>query len=138
MKRKVRNVARSVCLGFCWVTLPTRPPVHCSSFSFLLPRRVRLPVESPVIAFSVALGDRIGERHITRFQIQFSFGWRAKHARASVIEFAFPSRDHDSRQAISDQIHACPSHVHQFIHTKDDGYSNWTESCRQEAVQRRE
>jgi hypothetical protein len=83
---------------------------------------------------SVASGDRVSEGDIARFQVQLGFRGRAKNARSFVIEFSFPSRDHNRGQTISDEIYAGASHVHQFIDTKDYRHTNRTETGRQEAV----
>ena len=82
----------------------------------------------------VAVSGCISKGNIAALEIQFGFGWRAKHARASVIEFAFPARDDDRCQTIADQIYTGASHVHQFINAKDDRHTDRSEASRQEAV----
>ena len=76
----------------------------------------------------------ISKGDIAALEIQFGFGRRAKHACASVIEFAFPARDDDRRQTIADQIYTRASHVHQFINAKDDRHADRSEASGQEAV----
>ena len=78
--------------------------------------------------------DGISEGDFARFQIQFSFGRRAKHARTPVIEFAFPSRDDDRRQTIADHVYARAAHVHQFIHAEDDRHADRPEASGQKAI----
>ena len=51
---------------------------------------------------SVASGDGVSEGDIAGFEIQLSFHCRAKNARSFVVEFSFPSRDHNRGQTISD------------------------------------
>lgn len=70
---------------------------------------------------SIALRDGIGEGDLAGFQIQFGFGWRAKHSRTRIIKFTFPLRDYDRRQTIANDVHACSAHVHQFIDTENNG-----------------
>jgi len=83
---------------------------------------------------SVALGNRVGEGDIARFQVQLRFRRCAKNARSFVVEFSFPSREHNRGQTIPDQIHAGASHVHQLIDTKDYRHTNRAQTRRQEAV----
>jgi len=83
---------------------------------------------------SVAVSGCISKGNVTALKIQFGFGWRAKHACAPVIKFAFPARDHDRCQTIADQIYTRASHVHQFINAKDDCHADRSEAGGQEAV----
>src|SRR5204862_3167002 len=80
------------------------------------------------IELSIALPDGIGEGDLAGFQIQFSFGGRAEHTRTSVIEFAFPTREHDRCQTIADDVHACAAHIHQFIDPENDGDTDRSQS----------
>jgi hypothetical protein len=61
---------------------------------------------------SVASGDGVSEGDIARFEVQLRFRRRAENARSFVVEFSFPSRDHNRGQTISDEIHAGATHVH--------------------------
>src|SRR6516162_4331138 len=70
---------------------------------------------------SLTGGSGISEGNVAALEIQFGFSRRPKHARSSVIEFAFPPR-HDGRcQAIANEIHARATHVHQFIDAENNG-----------------
>src|SRR4029453_15095076 len=84
----------------------------------------------------IALRNRVAKRDITRLEIQLSFSRRAKHTRSLIIEFSLPPRDHNRGKTISNEIHAGPSHVHQFIDAKNYRDANRTETRGQEAIQR--
>src|SRR4029450_7916013 len=76
----------------------------------------------------IALRNRVGEGNVTRFQIQLDFCWRTKYARAPIVTFSLPSRDHDCGKTIPDEIHAGAPHVHQFIDTKNYRDANRTQT----------
>ena len=61
--------------------------------------RLNRKANNLVYLSSIALRDGISEGDLAGFQIQFRFGGRAKHTGTPIIEFAFPSRDHDRRQS---------------------------------------
>ena len=84
---------------------------------------------------SIALGDCISKGNIAALNIEFGFGWRAKHSRTAVVEFAFPSRDDDRRQTIADDVHACAAHVHQFIDAENNGDTDRSQSCGHKRIQ---
>ena len=73
---------------------------------------------------SIALGDCISKGNIAAFNIQFGFGWHAKHSRTRVIEFTLPSGDYDCRQTVANHVDAGAAHVHQFIDTENNGHTD--------------
>ena len=100
--------------------------------------RWRFTETPPNLSILVASDDGVSEGKIARFQIHLGFRRCAKHACPLVIEFSFPSGDHDRSQTIPDEVYARAPHIHQFVDAKDYCHTNRTETRWEEAIQRRE
>ena len=52
------------------------------------------------------LPDSFGERDVAGFEIQLGFGGSAEDLGAVIVELAFPSRDDDGGETVTDQVYA--------------------------------
>jgi len=60
----------------------------------------------------VTFSGRLRECELARAKIQLNLLRRPKNPGSMVVEFSFPTRDHDGGEAIADQVHAGATHVH--------------------------
>jgi hypothetical protein len=81
------------------------------------------------LAMHLVLLNCVGEGDFALFPIKFGFGRRAEDFGAAVVELAFPSRDNDRRQTVTDEVHAGTAHVHELVDAEDygdaDRVSSW-------------
>ena len=54
------------------------------------------------------------------------------------VELTLPTGYHNCREAVANYINRSPSHVHQFINSKNDGHTDRTETTGQETIERRQ
>ena len=83
---------------------------------------------------SIALRDGISEGDVARFQIQFSFGRRAKHSRTLCHRIRLPNARRRPSPDNFRSVYTRASHVHQFIDAKDDRHADRSEASRQKAI----